>query len=233
MFRRCLVLLTLLTARSTGAAAAAQCDPAALRNAADTARSNIIAAVDGAEALDAWKHVIGRGGAIAWSVTEYNVDAHSTFVLTFDQHGVARLSCRRVRRGLDRSMTGCVDPGSSRRRSSCGRTFARSRPATGSSGSSCASRSTFDPTVGNAVGSRSSKPIFTAPAAVISLTCYNVRRELVSFWNFDLDVYRVEKLRGIAVGPSDFQRRLQFVLARTVDPEGRIALPRKGRGAGW
>jgi hypothetical protein len=62
---------------------------------------------------------------------------------------------------------------------------------------------------------------------------YNVRQERLAFWNFDLDVSRIENLRGIAVGPTDFQRRLQFVLARAVDPDGRITLPRKGRGAGW
>jgi hypothetical protein len=43
---------------------------------------------------------------------------------------------------------------------------------------------------------------------------YDVRRDRVSFWNFDLDVYRIENLRGIAVGPSDFQRRLPAFRAR-------------------
>ena len=65
MLRRCLILLTFLAARSVGAAPLVACDPAALEDAADTARSNIISAVDGAAALDAWKYVIGRGGAIA------------------------------------------------------------------------------------------------------------------------------------------------------------------------
>jgi hypothetical protein len=35
------------------------------------------------------------------------------------------------------------------------------------------------------------------------------------------------------VGPTDFQRRLLFIVSSAVDPEGRIALKRKGRGAGW
>ena len=61
---------------------------------------------------------------------------------------------------------------------------------------------------------------------------YNLEYEgHIPFWN--VDVYRIHNLRGIAVGPNDYQRRLQFVIARVVDPAGRIALPRKGRGAGW
>ena len=44
---------------------------------------------------------------------------------------------------------------------------------------------------------------------------------------------RVSNLRGIAVGPNEYQRRLQFIIASVVDPERRIALKRKGRGAGW
>jgi hypothetical protein len=51
------------------------------------------------------------------------------------------------------------------------------------------------------------------------------------FWN--VDVYKVENLRGIAMGPTDFQRRLQFVIAHAVDPDERISMKRKGRGAGW
>ena len=61
---------------------------------------------------------------------------------------------------------------------------------------------------------------------------YNLEHEgRIPFWN--VDVYRVENLRGIAVGPTDFQRRLQFVIASAIDPDKRIAMKRKGRGAGW
>jgi hypothetical protein len=48
-----------------------------------------------------------------------------------------------------------------------------------------------------------------------------------------VEVDRVDNLRGIAVGPTDFQRRLQFVISRAIDPEERIVMRRKSRGAGW
>ena len=52
-------------------------------------------------------------------------------------------------------------------------------------------------------------------------------------WFWGTTIYGVENLRGIAVGPTDFQRRLQFVIASVIDPDGRIPMKRKGRGAGW
>ena len=236
MLRRCLVLLTFLAARSAVAAPLAQCDPAALGDAADTARSNIIAAVDGAGALDAWKAVLGRGGAVAWSVTEYNVDARSTFVLAFD-----RAALRIYRAGafgdgidiLDRAMAGCVDPGvepeaivpwEDVREIEAGNWvvwFKLRKPVEIRSDR------------GKRRQVKELKAYFHGAGTGDLTYYYNVTRERIEFWNFDLDVYRVENLRGIAVGPTSFQRRLQFILARAVDPEGRIALPRKGRGAGW
>ncbi len=233
MVRRCLVLLTMLAARSAGAGPVVQCDPAAFEEAADTARSNIIAAVDGAEALAKWKSVIGRGGAIAWSVTEYNVDARSTFVLTFDSTALRVYRAGAFGGGLDRAMAGCVDPGvepeavvlwQDVREIEAGNwvvSFKLRKPVEIRSDR------------GKRRQVKELKAYFHGAGGGDLTYLYNVRRERISFWNFDLDVDRVENLRGIAVGPTDFQRRLQFVLARAVDPEGRIALPRKGRGAGW
>lgn len=81
MLRSRLVFAVLLAARSAIVTAQpAPCDPRALRHAAETARFNIIAAVDGAGAIDAWRYVLDHGGTVAWTVTEYNVDARSTFV---------------------------------------------------------------------------------------------------------------------------------------------------------
>jgi hypothetical protein len=42
-----------------------------------------------------------------------------------------------------------------------------------------------------------------------------------------------ENLGGVAVGPADFQRRVQHVLATMFDPTRRIKLTQKARGAGW
>jgi hypothetical protein len=44
---------------------------------------------------------------------------------------------------------------------------------------------------------------------------------------------RWENVRGIGLGPYDYQHRVRDTIVRFVDPEGRIRLTSSGRGAGW
>jgi hypothetical protein len=111
MLRTRLVFTVLLAAR--GAVVMAQpapCDTRALGERAETARFNIIAAVDGAEAIRAWRHVLDRDGAIAWTATEYNVDARSTFVFTFDREALRVYRAGALGAATDAAMEGCLDP---------------------------------------------------------------------------------------------------------------------------
>jgi hypothetical protein len=233
MLRSFLVAIALAAARSVSAAPGVPCDPLAIGDAAETARSNIIAGVDGAEALQAWQHVIDNGGAVAWSVTEYNVDARSTFMLAFDRAGIHVYRAGAFGGSLDRAMAGCIDssaepeaviPWQDVKEIEAGNWvvwFRLRRPV--EIRSDRGKHRKVDELKAYFYGAGSGELTYH----------YTVSRERVPFWNFDLDVYRIENLRGIAVGPTDFQRRLQFVLARAIDPDGRIALLRKGRGAGW
>ena len=52
-------------------------------------------------------------------------------------------------------------------------------------------------------------------------------------WLWGTPVYELKNLRGIAVGPTDYQRSVQRFLAATFDPAHRIVLKQKERGAGW
>jgi hypothetical protein len=233
MVRAGLVTIALLAASPISAAPTAPCDPSTLAAAADTARSNIVAAVDGAGALAAWNEVFDGGGAVAWSVTEYNVDARSTFVLAFDRFAFRVYRAGAFGSSLDRALAGCVDTGiepeavipwDNVREIEAGNWvvwFKLRQPVEIRSDRGKRGRV------------KELKAYFHGAGGGELTYYYNVRQERVSFWNFDVDVYNIENLRGIAVGPTDFQRRLQFVLARAVDPQGRIELPRKGRGAGW
>ena len=82
---RVVAVLVVSSLAGVATAQSAPCDSGALRDVADTARVNIIDAVDGAATLDAWRTVLDSGGAIGWAVTEYNVDARSSFVFAFDR----------------------------------------------------------------------------------------------------------------------------------------------------
>lgn len=231
MAARSFAFVVLLAARAA-AASPLECDPVALGPAAETARSNIIAAVDGAAALEAWNHVLASGGAVAWSVTEYNVDARSTFVLAFDRAALRVYRAGAFGHGLDRAMAGCVDPAVEPeavipwrdvREIEAGNWvlwFRLRRPVDIRSDR------------GKRHQVKELKAFFHGASGGELTYLYDWKRdERSSFWNFD--VYRIDNLRGIAVGPTDFQRRLQFILASVVDPDRHIALPRKGRGAGW
>jgi hypothetical protein len=228
------VVLTLVFAGIAGAASAgpAPCDPTSLRDAAETARFNVIAARDGAGALEAWRTVLDSGGTVGWAVTEYNVDARSTFVFAFDRTALRVYRAGAFGATTDAAMNGCVDgsivpeaviPWHSIREIEAGNWvlwFKLRAPVV----------------IASDRGKRKTvtelKAYFHGAPSGDLTYYYNLEYEgHIPFWN--VDVYRVDNLRGIAVGPNDYQRRLQFVIASVVDPMGRIALKRKGRGAGW
>ena len=237
MFRRSLALAALLTAH--GAVVAAQstiatiaCDESLVRDAADTARSNIIAGSDGAAAVDAWKQVLDAGGAISWTATEYNVDARSTFVFAFDREALRVYRAGAFGQTTERAMHGCVDdsirpeaviPWRNVREIEAGNWvvwFRLREPVTIRSDR------------GRSERVDELKAFFHGAGGGDLSFYYNLKHEgTIPFWN--VEVYRVENVRGIAVGPTDFQRRLQFVIARVTDPGDRIRMKRKGRGAGW
>jgi hypothetical protein len=226
------VALVLIGLSTTATAQPAQCDSRVLRDVANTARDNIITATDGAGAIAAWRSVIGSGGAVAWAVTEYNVDARSTFVLAFDRHALRVYRAGVFGATADAAMSGCIPnaavpeaviPWTSIREIEAGNWvlwFKLRGPVT----------------IASDRGKRKSvwelKAYFHgAPAGDLT---YHYNAEYVGhipFWN--VSVYEITNLRGIAVGPNDFQRRLQFVIASAVDSQQRIVLKRKGRGAGW
>jgi hypothetical protein len=206
------------------------CDTRALRDHADVARSNIISAIDGAEAIEAWKHVFDNGGAIGWTATEYNVDARSTFVFAFDRSALRVYRANAFGNTSD-ATEGCVDssvkpeaviPWANVREIEAGNWvlwFRLKQPVEVRSDR------------GKKKTVKELKAFFHgAPSG--SLT-YHYNVVPIGRWFWGSTIYRVDNLRGIAVGPTDFQRRLQYVLASVVDPNHRIVMKRKGRGAGW
>jgi hypothetical protein len=206
---------------TAAAAQSAACDPQALRRRVEIARANITAGVDGAEALGAWRYVIGNGGSINWPVTEYNVDARSVFVFAFDREALRVYRAGAFGQSGDAARDGCIAP-----------TIVPEAVIPW--------HNVREIEAGNWVlWFRLREPVEIRSdrgkhKKVKELKAYfhgGPGGELTYYGNFD--GYDVENLRGIAVGPTDYQRRLQYVIASAVDPERRIALKRKGRGAGW
>jgi hypothetical protein len=233
MLRLGLVLMLLgMAGAATAEARPANCDPAALRPFANTARSNIIASVDGAEAIEAWRRVLDEGGAVGWAVTEYNVDARSVFVFAFDREALRVYRAGAFGETTDVAMHGCIDPAiepeavipwDNVREIESGNWVVWFR---------LQDQVEIHSDRGTRKKVKELKAYFHGSRGGELTYHYDLAHEgRIPFWN--IDVYRIENLRGIAIGPTDFQRRLLFVLASAVDPHGRIVLKRKGRGAGW
>lgn len=221
----------LAIAAVTAALTALPCDTRALRDHADTARSNIISAIDGAEAIEAWNHALDNGGAIGWTATEYNVDARSFFVFAFDRTALRVYRANAFANTHD-ATEGCVDasvrpeaviPWTNVREIEAGNWvlwFRLRQPVE----------------IRSDRGKKKTVKelkVFFHGASGDTLTYYYNVVPVGRHWFWGTTIYGVENLRGIAVGPTDFQRRLQFVIASVIDPDGRIPMKRKGRGAGW
>lgn len=232
MWTKRVALGLVVTLAGAAAAGAAPCDPAALADAAETARVNIIDGIDGAEALEAWRTVLDSGGAIGWAVTEYNVDPRSTFVFAFDRSALRVYRAGAFGASADAATAACVPdavapeaviPWSSVREIEAGNWVVWFKLRT--------------PVVITSDRGKRRKVdelkayFYGAPSGDLTYHYNETFVGHIPFWN--IDVYEISNLRGIAVGPNDFQRRLQFILSRAIDPDGRIALTRKGRGAGW
>lgn len=216
MAARILFTLLLFTLPAGAVAQPADCSDTSVRRAADTGRGNVDAGVDAAEARAAWNHVLDCGGSIAWPATLYNVDGRAKFVFTFD-----RAALRVYRTTSDRPEA--VIPWSDIREVESGNWVIWFRMRT-------------PVTIASDRGSRKrikELKVFLHGGDGGDLTYYYNLEYAGRHWFWGTPVYEVKNLRGIAVGPTDYQRRVQGFLAEMFDPDHRIVLKRKGRGAGW
>jgi len=230
------LLLTAVLAARGATASAQSCDERFLSDSTDTARSNIVAGIDGAAAIGAWRSVLDHGGAVAWSVTEYNVDARSTFVFAFDRAALRVYRAGAFGSTTDSAMNGCIDPSIAPEATIPWSDVREIEAANWVVYFRLRKPVEIHSDRGKRKKTDELKAFFygaNGGSGGEKLTyAYNLRYDGRDPW-WNVDVYELENLRGIAVGPTDFQRRLQFVVARAVDPDGRIALKQKGRGAGW
>jgi hypothetical protein len=197
-------------------AQSADCTDTAVRRAAESGRANVDAGVAAADARAAWNHVLDCGGAIAWPATLYNVDGRAAFVFTFD-----RAVLRVYRPKTERPEA--VVPWSDIREIESGNWVIWFRM-----------RTPVEITSDRGRQKRVKElKVFLHGGDGGDLTYYYNLEYAGRHWFWGTPVYEVENLRGIAVGPTDYQRRVQGFLAEMFDPDHRIALKRKGRGAGW
>ncbi|HEX2442596.1 MAG TPA: hypothetical protein VHJ77_01530 [Vicinamibacterales bacterium] len=193
-------------------AQAATCDPAHVA----LARDYVIRGEDAARAAAAWSRTLDAGGAITWTATLYDVEARSSFVIAFDRQAI-----RVYRSGVLDGSFDCIDPAAP---------FEAAVPWS----------DVDEIRSGNWVlWIKFRTPVRVASDRGRQKTVRELKVNLHGqtgdlTFHYNLGWFgELHNLRGIAVGPTDYQRRIQHMLATTFDAGGRIALSQKGRGAGW
>ena len=235
---RSLLAGVIVVAFAEGASAElATCDPERIDGV--HARNSVILGEDAGKAIQAWTRALDGGGAITWTATLYDVDAYSFFVLAFDRtalriyrFGALAGAFEKQMKGIPvfpaatnerfwRAMGGCVDPTAA---------FEAEIPWS----------DVEEIKSGNwVIWIKFRTPARIASDRGKSRAVRELKMNLhgqTGDLTFHYNVGRygeAENLRGIAVGPTDYQRRVQHVLATMFDSSRRIKLPQKGRGAGW
>ncbi len=201
------------------------------------ARQYVVLGIDARQADEAWRRVLDAGGAIVWTATLYDVDARGYFLMAFDRLGIriyrfGQLAGPTPTRfgipefpgpeavALWRAWGGCLDPAvrpvavvpwDDVREIKAGNWvlwFKLTRPVE----------------VTSDRGKRK-----TLREIKVCLHGQTGDIEMYPSW----DGGRFTGWRGIGIGPADYQERVRRTLVKHVDPEGRIALPKHSRGAGW
>jgi hypothetical protein len=208
------VVLVILISLDSGAASAraAACDPAL----ATLARDYVIRGEDAADAAAAWARTLDAGGAITWTATLYDVDGRSSFVLAFDRQAI-----RVYRLGALNGSFDCIDAAAPVEAAIPWSDVGEIRS-------------------GNwVIWIKFRTPVRIASdrgrkktVRELKVNLHGQTGDLTFYYNVGW-YGESRNLRGIAVGPTDYQQRIQHMLVTTFDPEGRIARSQKGRGAGW
>ena len=203
------------------------------------ARQYVILGEDAEFADRAWRTVLDHGGAVAWTATLYDVDAKSYFVVAFDRLALRiyrygelagafenRLGVPRFvgadRERFWRALGGCID--------------ADAKPEAVIPWSDVREIKGGNWVIGFKLN-RS-----------IAIASDNGKRKNVDEIKVNLhgatgtvDVYVTRdtrdpanaRVRGVGMGPFDYNQRVRYTIAKHIDPEGRIKLPRASRSAGW
>jgi hypothetical protein len=206
---------------------------------ATLARQYVVVGQDALDADRAWRTVLDNGGAVVWTATLYDVDARSYFVVAFDRAALRVYRYGELagpfqknmgmpkfvgadRERFWRALGGCIDPAAhpeaiipwSEVREIKGGNwvlwFKLNRRVTIRSDNG--KEKSVDEIKVNLHGATGTVEVYVSP-------------DYHDPWN--------PKVRTIGMGPFDYNQRVRYTIAKHVDPQGRIRLPKASRSAGW
>jgi hypothetical protein len=203
------------------------------------ARQYVILGEDAKLADQAWRTVLDHGGAVAWTATLYDVDAKSYFVLAFDRAALRIYRYGELAGPFEKTMGMPRFVGADRERfwrALGGCIDADARPEAVIPWSDVR-----EIKGGNWV-------IWFKLNRGITIASDNGKRKNVDEIKVNLhgatgtvDVYVTRdsrdpanaSIRPVGMGPFDYNQRVRYTIAKHVDPDGRIKLPKASRSAGW
>jgi len=218
---------------------AAELDPRNLLAAGILARQYVVVGEDARRAEDAWRTTLDNGGEIVWTATLYDVDAKSYFVLAFDRMALRVYRFGELAGPVETKLTVPQFPGPDRERfwrAWAGCVDADARPEAVIPWSDVREikagnwvlyfKLTHKVTIRSDRGKKSDldeiKANLHGQTGTIEV---HTSADPVDPWKVDV--------RTMGIGPLAYQERIRRTLVKFVDPEGRIALPKASRSAGW
>ena len=199
------------------------------------------------EAADSWSRVTGNGGVVVWTATLYDVDYKSYFLMAFGRDAVRIYRMGQFTRAIDRRMGYAKFPDASE---------LAFYEATGG----CPNRSiapvatirwadvkelrsgnwvlwfnlstpvTIVSDRGNSKALREIKVNLHGETGEVKILAER-NPEFDPEWDDESDAYK--NVRGIGLGPWEYNRRLRDVILQFAQPAGHIKRTSAGKGAGW
>lgn len=188
-------------------------------------------------ARDAWRSVLGSGGAVVFTATLYDVDAKSYFLVAFDRDAMRIYRAGQFTGTVERHLgmaefpepdatafyaawAGCPDPAVAP-----SATIPWSQVREIRSGNWVLWFKLTDKVT--IVSDRNKQK--SLEEIKVNLHGQTGHTELYVSPDFDGDL----NVRGVGLGPYDYQRSLRDIISEFVDPGRRIKLSSSSRGAGW
>jgi hypothetical protein len=237
--RHAAALADLNVSATSAAEYALRVDPRNLLAHAILARQYLIAGEDADHADRAWRTVLDSGGSVVWTSTLYDVDVKSYFLLAFDRAALRIYRYGELAGPFEKTMGmpkfvgadrerfwrawgGCIDtearpeaviPWSDVRAIKGGNWvlwFKLNRRVTIASDNG--KRKTVDEIKANLHGAMGTVDVYVSP---------------------DYRNPANPSIRPVGMGPFDYNQRVRYTIAKHVDPDRRIRLPKASRSAGW
>jgi len=199
------------------------------------------------EAVDAWARVVDNGGVVVWTATLHDVDYKSFFLMSFGRDAVRIYRMGQFTGPIDRRLGYAKFPQPTE--------MAFYEAAAGCPNPSIAPISTIpwsdvkELRSGNwVIWLKLVKPVTLTSDRGKKKTLGELKVNLhgetgeVKFlaernpdfdpgWDDESEAYR--NIRGIGLGPWDYNRRMRDMILRFAEPTGHIKRTSAGRGAGW